>query len=138
MFDWLKRLLAKTQDNTVYSPGICVGLRPEPRLYHSISGPTSIITVREAMNQLADDLRDESIDRPYAARYLAQLADATHRKPPISVAPRKLHELTDETKDAIRRYHRDFPDASQLEIANRYHTNPGRVSEALNEGRTTC
>lgn len=53
------------------------------------------------------------------------------RRPATRKAPKRLKPLSDEDKMAIRVYARDVPEASQLDIAVRFGTNPGRVSEAL-------
>ncbi|UCR81403.1 hypothetical protein [Brevundimonas phage AA] len=68
------------------------------------------------------------------AEQLRRLSTDARRKPPISVAPRKIRPLTDDEKIRVRAAHRSEPNLSQLELANRFNTNPGRISEALNEG----
>lgn len=55
-----------------------------------------------------------------------------HRKPPIRVARSKRPQPTAETCALIRAYAAANPDAAQQDIANKYNTNAGRVSEALN------
>lgn len=108
--------------------------KPRPPFsYERIKGPTSIISVREAMIDLAVDLEMKRISPSYAARMLRNLADGTKRKPPISVAPRRIRPLDAETRAKVRESHRINPDMSQLELARVYNTNPGRISEALNE-----
>lgn len=98
-------------------------------------GPTSIIKVREAMATLATDLRTGHVSPVYAATAIEACVKALHRKPPVRVAPKRIKPLSDEAKAHIRRYAAQWPDMSQLELANRFNTNPGRISEALNEGR---
>lgn len=100
--------------------------KPEPR---------SIIDVREDMIELAADLERGHVSNTYAAGVLRKLAEATKRKAPISVARKRHAPLSDKDRQAIRTYHHNNPELSQLEIANAFGTNPGRVSEALNEYR---
>ena len=78
----------------------------------------------ESVNQLKRGL----------ASRLRRMADDTKRKPPISVAPRRIRPLTEEAKAEVRRMHRLDPSRSQLDLARLFNTNPGRISEALNEG----
>ncbi len=52
------------------------------------------------------------------------------RRAPVKIAP-----LTEDEKRLIRTMAWANPTMSQLEIANRVGTNPGRVSEALNGKR---
>lgn len=99
------------------------------------AGPVSVIKVREAMTTLASDLRTGHVGPMYAARVIDKMVVALHRKKPISVAPKRIRPLTDEVKAEIRQAHVTNPRASQLELANLFNTNPGRISEALNEGR---
>lgn len=95
--------------------------------------------VRQDMLRLATEivsLTPENVGalkRGLASR-LRRLAEDTKRKPPISVAPRKIRPLTDEEKVQVRRQHKLYPHLSQLDLANNFNTNPGRISEALNEG----
>lgn len=57
------------------------------------------------------------------------------RQLPVRKAPRKIARLTPAQAEAIRAEARVRPNASQLELANMFGTNPGRVSEALNHLR---
>lgn len=116
-------------------PGIT---KKPPRDYEAITkagGPVSIILVREAMSTLAKDLRHGYVSPQYAANMIDKLADATKRKPAVSKAPKRIRPLSEETRAKVRETHRINPTMSQLELANLYNTNPGRISEALNEGR---
>jgi hypothetical protein len=89
------------------------------RLAERISGMSAVVFLTQKRS-IAEQLRRLSAD--------------ARRKPPISVAPRKIRPLTDEEKAKVRMAHRNEPNLSQLELANRFNTNPGRISEALNEG----
>ena len=78
--------------------------------------------VRERLVQLASVL-----DVPELAVLAGHLKRRVHGRRTRSLIP----PLTTEAKKIIRRYAKVNPDASQLDIANRFGTNPGRVSEAL-------
>jgi hypothetical protein len=62
---------------------------------------------------------------------LSFLADATVRRYHGRRAPARLPPLTPQQEEAIRSYALLYPKASQMDMANRFHTNPGRISEAL-------
>lgn len=62
---------------------------------------------------------------------LHQLADETKRQYHGRRAPARNAPLTPEQVEAIRAYARAHPEAHQQDIANRFRTNAGRVSEAL-------
>lgn len=114
------------------------GINKKSRDYEAITkagGPVSIVLVREAMATLAKDLRHGYVSPHYAANMIEKLAEATKRKSPIKVAPRRIRPLTEDQRAHVRRYAAQWPDMSQLELAVRFNTNPGRISEALNEGR---
>ncbi len=96
--------------------------------------------VRASMLKLAERISSASVMTFPAlkrqwAQELRRLADDTKRKPPISVARKRIAPLTDGQKEALRAEHRARPHLSQLELAIIFNTNPGRISEALNEGR---
>jgi len=93
----------------------------------------SIPTARERFAVLAKELRSKAVGPMYAALMIDKIVDEEmFRAVPVSRAPRKLSPLTDDQKRLIRKQHELRPDMSQLEIANMFGTNPGRVSEALN------
>jgi hypothetical protein len=69
---------------------------------------------------------------PMAAAIRDIVDEQMFRNPPVRVTRRKLPKLTPEMAEAIRAEARARPNASQLEIANLLGTNPGRVSEAMN------
>jgi len=95
----------------------------------------SIPMARAKLLQVVKDLQQPCPMPKYAAMAIQKIIDEEmFRAVPISRAPRKIAPLTDDQKRLIRRQHELRPDMSQLEIANMFGTNPGRVSEALNEG----
>jgi hypothetical protein len=57
------------------------------------------------------------------------------REKPIRKTRVKSHKVRKREAGAIRHYAKLNPDDSIQEIANRFRTNPGRVSEALNGKR---
>lgn len=97
------------------------------------AGPQPIPTVRDALEALAADMLSGRIHSSVAGAKLKELAGSLRRKPPISVAPRRIRPLSYQAKILVRAWHRNNPDMSQLELANKFNTNPGRISEALNE-----
>lgn len=99
------------------------------------TGPQPIPTVRDALEQMAEDLLRQRVHPSVAGAKLKQLVESLKRKPPISVARKKIAPLSTDKRIAIRETFRVHPHLSQLELANMYNTNPGRVSEALNEFR---
>lgn len=98
--------------------------------------PRSIIDVRLALNSLAHDIEQGLVTPGNAAMWLRTIAESARRKSPISVAPERIRPLSEGVKEAVRAEHRARPHLSQLELAQRFNTNPGRISEALNEFRT--
>lgn len=62
---------------------------------------------------------------------LALLAEETRRRAPCRKAAPRRRSLTPELAQAIRDHARAHPGAAYHEIAERFHTNIGRVSEAL-------
>lgn len=83
--------------------------------------------VADRLRQIADQ---HQIDELHA------LAAEIRRRPAKSRAAPHSTRMTPMMADAIRRYHRDHPGASQVEIAQFFGVNPGRVSEALRGFRT--
>jgi hypothetical protein len=77
--------------------------------------------------------------RVLAARHalpeLSQIADAMRRRRPSLPAKPSSRKTTDELLDQIRDFARANIGMSQMEIANRFGTNQGRVSEALHGKR---
>lgn len=87
----------------------------------------SIPAIRAELLRLADTTRGFLV-----ADDLRRLAEASFRKPAVRKTRRRLPGLTAELASNIRDYAASNPDKSQLDVANRFSVNPGRVSEALN------
>lgn len=64
--------------------------------------------------------------------YIKALARAAYRKPPVRKTRAKLPRLTAERAEEVRMFAKVHPELSNLDIANHFRVNPGRVSEALN------
>ena len=62
---------------------------------------------------------------------LAELANALRRRVAKKIAPATSTRMSDELRERIRELKDNSPSISQVEIARRFHVNPGRVSEAL-------
>jgi hypothetical protein len=85
--------------------------------------PMTIPQIRERLIQLAAEH-----DLPE----LVDLAEATRRRPQVKPkAPVTSRPLTRGVVIGIRAYAASHPDASQQELAEIFHVNNGRVSEAL-------
>lgn len=83
---------------------------------------STIPDIRDRLHELADE---HKIDE------LHELAEATRRRYHGRRAPAKHGPLTDDEIDGIREYAKAHPDVAEAEIAARFQTNQGRVSEAL-------
>ena len=79
--------------------------------------------IRKRMHALAD---------LHSIPELHELAEMTRRKKAARRAPAKRKALTPALADAIRDYAKAHPDAQYEDIARRFDTNIGRVSEAIN------
>ena len=66
----------------------------------------------------------------YAIRNI--VAEEMHRAPAVRKAPKRIAPLTEMQKRNIRVAAEANPEWSQLQLANYFGTNPGRVSEVLN------
>lgn len=106
----------------------------KPALYLTLGrGPKPIPEVRDALAQLSDDLAYGRVSMAVAAQALTGIVENLKRKPPVRVTRKKLKPLTEKQKSDIRYWARNRPDLSQLDLAMQFNTNPGRISEALNE-----
>lgn len=102
-----------------------------PRGYGDVL--VSIPEARRQLGLIADRLEQGALGRPAMAQEVRNIIDQQmHRESPVRRAPRKLCRMDPDTARLIRHYANNNPEASQLEIANVFNTNPGRVSEALN------
>ena len=68
-------------------------------------------------------------------QYIKAALSHMHREPPVTSTRVKCVKVTSVKAELIRKYHNQHPWLSQLEVANFFRTNPGRVSEALNNLR---
>jgi hypothetical protein len=84
--------------------------------------PLTIPQIRARLHELADETGIEE---------LAELADATRRRPPLRVASVRSRPIDPAVLDAIRAYAVAHPDTHAQEIAEVFNVNHGRVSEAL-------
>lgn len=84
--------------------------------------PRTIPEIRARLHELADE---------HGIAELAELAEATRRRRPCRVAPVRSRPMTRARKAAIRAYAEAHPQEHLQEIADAFHVNPGRVSEAL-------
>lgn len=82
--------------------------------------------------QIADELR--ALARDHHIPRLAELADAIRRRP-SKRGPRGSVRMTPEIAQEIRAFRATHPDISQQKIAELFHVNSGRVSEALHGKR---
>lgn len=93
----------------------------------------SIPTARVKLLAIASRLEEGTFGRPGTAKEIRDIVEKhMFRESPVRRAPRKLSRLTPELAEQIRKAADERPEASLLEIANWFGTNPGRVSEALN------
>ena len=93
----------------------------------------SVIIARAKLNAIADRLEQGVFGKPGTAREIRQvIEDHLFRSPPVRRAKRKLRRLDTATAALVRDYAQQNPDASYMDIAREFDTNPGRVSEALN------
>jgi hypothetical protein len=62
---------------------------------------------------------------------LAELAEATKRRPPVRKAPTVSARITPALSDAVRAYCAAFPHLPEHEVSRFFQLNQGRVSEIL-------
>lgn len=109
----------------------------EPHMYRGwTTKPKSIVLCRDALTALAGDIEAGRIGPSATVVALRTIVESMKRKPPISVAPKRIRPMPEADKHKCRAMHRAYPHMSQLELAKHFNTNPGRISEALNEFRT--
>lgn len=93
----------------------------------------SIPAAREKLLKLADRLAEGTFGKPGTAREIRQIVeDHMYRESPVRRAKPRVCKLTPELAEQIRKAAAERPEASMLELANYFGSNPGRVSEALN------
>lgn len=84
--------------------------------------PPTIPEIRARLHELAHE---------HGIEELADLAEATRRRPPIRLAPVRSRPMDHAVTVAIRAYAAAHPTAHLSAIAEVFKVNPGRVSEAL-------
>lgn len=97
-------------------------------------GKRTIPELRDAIRKLADQLDEQILVSPSAPNQLRQIADEMVRRSPARPKAPVIHKpLTGEERLRIQRF--AFSEAGRkmhiADIAARFGTNPGRVSEAL-------
>lgn len=78
--------------------------------------------IRKRLHQLADE---------HGIAELHELADETKRRSPLRVARSRWPRLTPEQQDAVRAMYEAQPGLGVKDIADRFSTSVGRVSEAV-------
>lgn len=98
--------------------------------------------IRDELHETATEIqvlltvqRDVTKRTEELAIRVAELAEATRRRPPSRRAPPQSEPMTPERAARIRRYAAMFPHRTEHQIAVRFKVNQGRVSEALNGKR---
>lgn len=86
-------------------------------------------TIPEIRSRLHELAREHGISE------LHQLAEETKRRRAVRRAPVRHPPLSDDQLDALKAYARANPQAHLQDIAVRFRTNAGRVSEALHGKR---
>ena len=82
----------------------------------------TIPEIRRRLHALAEEL---------GLQELAELAEATRRRPPLRKASVESNPMTPREAEQIRQFAEAYPSLSQMHIADRFGVNIGRVSEAL-------
>lgn len=91
--------------------------------------------IRERLERIADELENPllfprtTVD---IAKELRKLAEASRRFAAVTQAPVASRRMTPELAEEIIQCHRDNPELTQEQIAQRFGVAGGRVSEALN------
>ena len=96
---------------------------------------SDIPAARDLLDTLADDLRQRG-QHPDAKFIQRQVIPLLWREPPIRKAPAKRPTpMEPETRAAIRDFAKKNPHMNIDDIARRFNTGGGRVSEILNMKR---
>jgi hypothetical protein len=91
---------------------------------------SSVPQARDELNELADQLEGNGLQAE-ADRLRQIIEHRLRREPVIRRAPRKSVPFTPELAKAVRKFAQLKPQRTQMEIAQTFGINPGRVSEAL-------
>jgi hypothetical protein len=78
--------------------------------------------IRKRLHQLADE---------HGIAELHELADETKRRSPLRVARMRWPRLTPEQQDAVRAMYEAEPGLGVKDIADRFSTSIGRISETI-------
>lgn len=92
---------------------------------------------RDRLNDLIKHLEhpDFVVTKPGKVTLIKMLREVEalmYRAPPARVAPRQQRKLTSEQAQEVRDFARKHPNVTMQDIAVRFKTNAGRVSEAVN------
>lgn len=83
--------------------------------------------IRDRMHELADE---------HGIPELHRLAEETRRRSPIRRAPPRWPRLSAEVQQQVREAFASNPAAGVRDLANRFNTSIGRISEAVRGFRT--
>jgi hypothetical protein len=78
--------------------------------------------IRDRLHQLADE---------HGIAELHELADQTRRRSPLRIARSRWPRLTPEQQEAVRAMYEAQPSMGVKDLADRFSTSVGRVSEAI-------
>lgn len=87
----------------------------------------TIPEIRDRLHALADE---------HGIAELHDLAEETRRRPPIRRAPARWPRLTEQQKADVRAMFAANPRLGVRELADRFRTSIGRISEAIRGHRT--
>lgn len=96
----------------------------------SNDGP--IPQARNIINDVIDRIKAGTISGVQVCNLLDTAERLMHRAPAIRIGQATTRNLDPAEKAEVRRFAAANPSMTQLAIAAKYGTNPGRVSEALN------
>ena len=83
--------------------------------------------VRDSLIMISQDNRCPAS----ISKMLRILASEIKRRPPVKRAEIKSRKCTPELRKEIRKFSREYPKMSQVEIARHFNVHQGRVSEAV-------
>ena len=105
---------------------------PRRRLTPLPNREMTIPEIRVALEEVAEHVHSLS---PMLASRIRTLSEATKRRPAVRRAPVRHPKMTEELAMMIREYAAAHPRAHMQDIAVRFDTNAGRVSEVLHGKR---
>jgi len=92
---------------------------------------SDIPKAREILTDVVQDLR--RVGLPETAGAVARAVALMTRASPVRRAARKHGPLSEPQRKAVRSFVAAHPDMHLDEVAQVFHVNPGRISEALRE-----